>query len=60
MLNYIIIHNVVCISKLFLNLISISKVISMLNYTLTFSNDVFKIQEMNSLKMTSVTKLKEG
>ena len=56
----LIIHNVLYVPHVHFNLISISKLISTCHYTLTFSIDSCTIQEVNSLKMIGLAKLKEG
>ena len=55
-----VIHNVLYVPDFNFNLISISKLISTLHYTLIFSGDFCKIQEVSSLKMIGLAKLKEG
>ena len=55
-----VIYNVFYIPDFNFNLISISKLISTLHYTLIFSSVFCKIQEVSSLKIIGLEKLKEG
>ena len=55
-----VIYNVLYVPDFHFNLVSISKLISTLHYTLIFSDDFCKIQEVSSLKMIGLAKLKEG
>ena len=57
---HFIIHDVLYVPNFKFNLISISKLLSSLKYTLTFSNSHCQIQEMKSLKMIRLAKLKHG
>jgi len=55
-----VLHDVLYVSDFTFNLLSISKLISCLNYFLTFSDVNCYIQEMRSLKMIGLGKLKQG
>jgi len=48
---YFVLHNVLYVPFFHFNLISISKLVSTLRYSLTFDFDSCKIQEMNSLRI---------
>ena len=54
-----ILHNVLYVSFFHFNLISISQIVSTLPYSLTFTFDFCKIQEMNSLRMIGLAKLRK-
>ena len=54
-----VLHNVLFVPNFNFNLISISKLISTLSCTLTFSTDFCHIQDVSSLKMIGLAKLKE-
>ena len=54
------IHGVLYVLEFTFNLLSISKLISNLKYSIIFSHHSCQIQEMNMLKMIVSTKLKEG
>ena len=56
----LVIHNVLYVPNFNFNLISISKLISNLHCTLNFSVDFCKIQDVTTLKMIGLAKLREG
>ena len=56
----LILHNVLYVLEFSFNLISISQLISTLHCNLTFSNNFCTIQDMKSLRMIGLAKLKEG
>jgi len=53
-------HNVLYVSFFHFNLIFISKLVSTLCYSLTFVFDSCKIQEVNSLRVIGLAKLRKG
>jgi len=55
-----VLHDVLYVSDFTFNLLSFSKLISYLNYFLTFSGVNCYIQEIESLKMIGLGKLKQG
>ena len=57
---YFVLHNVLYVPFFHFNLISISKLVFTLCYSLTLAFDSCKIQEVNSLKMIGLAKLRKG
>jgi len=55
-----VIHDVLYIPNFKFNLLSISKLMTSLNYFLIFSNENYYIQETRSLKTIGLGKLKQG
>jgi len=55
-----VLHNVLYVPFFHFNLISISKLVSTLRYLLTFAFDSCKIQEVNSLRMIDLAKLRKS
>jgi len=56
---YFVLHNVLYVPFFHFNLIFISKLVSTLHYSLTFAFDSCKIQEVNSLRMIGLAKLRK-